>query len=294
MMAFGVIDAAAEEVVIDDSYDVDNAQRPAHVRSLVIQRTLSGAAYYEDAGGRVLVPAGFAMLLAHQEPTRYGFPPASSEPYRLRFLSFTIGTSLREAFLTVRAEFGAIVQMPDESEATALFNDAFERYRTRNFRDRVHESEILYQLLVAIHREQVQSTQTSDPIEFGYHFLLNNFRSPLNLKEIAHRCQVSREHFIREFSARYHEPPGAMLRRLRIECAQSMLEATRLSVGDVALASGFASRNSFYRAYRTRFGRSPGSGRIGRKAGIWRATPLGADDASRSHDFAGDIEAATG
>jgi transcriptional regulator GlxA family with amidase domain len=151
--------------------------------------------------------------------------------------------------------------MPDASEATTLFDECIERYRKRQFRDRFHESELVYRLLIALYREQVQGTRTSDPIEFGHHYVRNHFRSPVNLKGIAQKCGVSREHFIREFSGRYQESPGLMLRRLRLEHGQAMLTATVLSVQEVALASGFTSSNTFCRAYRTRFGRSPGSER---------------------------------
>ena len=41
----------------------------------------------------------------------------------------------------------------------------------------------------------------------------------------------------------------------------AMLATTALSVQDVALASGFTSSNTFCRAYRIRFGKSPGSAR---------------------------------
>jgi len=103
----------------------------------------------------------------------------------------------------------------------------------------------------------VHETHTTDPIEFGYHYLRNHFRSPVNLKIVAAKCGISREHFIRQFSARFAEAPGAMLRRLRLEHADAMLSGTELTVEDVALASGFTNPNSFGRAYRLRFGRSP-------------------------------------
>jgi AraC family carnitine catabolism transcriptional activator len=52
-----------------------------------------------------------------------------------------------------------------------------------------------------------------------------------------------------------------MLRRLRLEHARTMLQTTRLSVQEVALACGFTSSNTFCRAYRQKFARSPGAGR---------------------------------
>lgn len=256
---FSLVQVAAEEVQSSVDYAFANASREGHA-ALVIQRTISGAAYFQDKQGRRLVPAGQAMLFTHAEPTAYGYPAEATAPYRLGFVAFT-PTGTRELFDRLRADFGAVVRMPDAGEATALFNQIIRHYRQRQFRDRLHESELLYRLLIALYREQVQNTRHSDPIEFGYHYVQNHFRSPVNLKGVAQKCGISREHFIREFSNRYHEAPGAMLRRLRLQHAKVTLLASDLSVQDVALASGFTSSNTFCRAYRTKFGHSPGTRR---------------------------------
>jgi len=200
------------------------------------------------------------MLFTHREPTAYGYPPEATEPYRLRFISFSpAGTA--DLFARLRADFGSVVSMPDASEASALHDEIIHRYRRRQFLDRWHEAELIFRLLLALYREQVRGTQSSDPIEFGAHYLRNHFRSPLNLKAIVQKCGVSREHFIREFSARFGESPGVLLRRLRLEHARALLGATRLSVQEVALACGFTSSNTFCRAYRVHFGLSPGAAR---------------------------------
>ncbi|MFI5356180.1 MAG: AraC family transcriptional regulator [Opitutales bacterium] len=256
---FPVVNVGAEEVQTSPDYVFANAHREGP-SLFVIQRTLAGAAYFQDAGGRQLVPPGHAMLFTHAEPTAYGYPPEATAPYRLRFISFT-PAGARTLFDRVRADFGAVVAMPDGSEATALFDEIITRYERRTFRDRWHESELVYRLLIALYREQVRGTRTSEPVEFGFHYLQSHFRSPVNLKDVAARCGVSREHFIREFGARYRESPGVMLRRIRLEHARTLLAATALAVQDVALASGFTSSNSFCRAYRRRFGHTPGSRR---------------------------------
>ncbi len=252
---FAVVHGAAEEVRADASYRHDNATRGDPDR-LVVQRTLGGAAFFRDAKGEHLVPAGHAMLFTHREPTSYGFPPGASEPYRQRFMTFS-PTGVRALFDRLRADFGSVVRMPEESEAAALFDELFEGVQRRRLRDRFHESELIYRLLIALYREQVQGARGRDPVEFGLHYLRSHFRSPINLKGVAAKCGITREHFIRGFRARYGEAPGAQLRRLRLEHARTMLAATELGVAEVARASGFASANSFGRAYRAQFGRSP-------------------------------------
>ena len=256
---FAYVHVAAEELQHSSEYRFENSKRETPA-SLVIQRTNEGAAYFEDAAGRRMVRPGQAMLFTHAEPSSYGYPQDSTEPYRLRFLSFYPG-DLKPLFDRLRKDFGAVVRMPENAEGTALFDEIMLRYRQRKFRDRLEEAELLHRLLIALYRDQVQEMQNADPVESGYHYVRNHFRSPINLKDVAQKCGISREHFIRRFTERYRESPGAMLRRLRLEHARAMLLSTRLSVQEVAIASGFASSNTFGRAYRGRFNHRPGDKR---------------------------------
>lgn len=256
---FPFVQHAAEEAHRTPDYQFDNRDRESPA-CCVIQRTLSGTAWFHDANGTRLVPRGQAMLFTHREPTGYGYPRDATETYRLRFIAFE-PRAATGIFERLRTDFGSVVRMPDSCEATAVFDEILQRYRQRQFRDRLQESELIFRLFIALYREQVQETRTSDPIEFGSHYIRSHFRAPVNLKAIVQQCGVSREHFIRAFTARHRESPGVMLRRLRLEHARAMLRATELSVQEVALACGFTSSNTFCRAYRQKFGRSPGGGR---------------------------------
>ncbi|HVU23183.1 MAG TPA: AraC family transcriptional regulator [Opitutus sp.] len=255
--SFATVRAAAEEFNTS-AYYWDNRDRPSDVwEVLTLQRTISGAGFFRDPNGYRLVPAGHVLVFSHREPTSYGYPKGATEPYRLRYIQVWPAPVFLPLFTQLRNEFGSVLPMPNRAESTALFNEVFTRYKQRTFRDRFQESELLHRTLVALYREQVQQTQTTDPVEFGYHYLRNHFRSPVNLKTVANECGISREHFIRQFRLRFTEAPGAMLRRLRLEHADAMLAATKQTVEEVALASGFTSSNSFSRAYRQKFGHSP-------------------------------------
>ncbi len=260
---FALVDGGAEERRTGPDYQWDNSRR-SEANRMIVQRTLGGVAYYEDGHGRRLVPAGWAMLFTHREQSRYGVPPGATEPYRLRYLSFSPGTSIIGVFQQVRADFGSVVRLAPEGEAGALFEEIFRRMQAGSFVDRYQESELIYRMFVALYREQVHGTRDEDPIEFGCHVLRARFRGAINLKTVARQCGVTREHFIRAFSERYGETPGAMLRRLRLEHARTMLQATELPIAEVAGASGFASATTFCRAFRVAFGTTPARMRAGR------------------------------
>lgn len=253
---FPTIINTGDEERTSPAYTYDNRERGGMSDHIAIQRTLSGRGWFRDPRGVHAVPAGHAMLFSHSEPTGYGYPADAVEPYRLRFVTLKVG-GLASLFARLRTDFGSVVSMPDESEATALFNEFHERFKQRTFRDHLHEAELFHRLLIALYREQVHGTRTSDPIEFGHHYLRSHFRSPINLKLVSEKCGVSREHFIREFTRRYRESPGALLRRLRLEQARAMLAATDTDVETIALASGYASANTFCRAFRQKFGHTP-------------------------------------
>lgn len=256
---FSIVTGLNEETRSHASYFWNNEKR-GDANEAVVQQTLSGEGFFENASGHKRVPAGHVMLFTHDEPSSYGYPPDVTSPYKLRFVAFRL-SGLRTWFDRLRAEFGAVLLMPAGGEASAALTEITRRFRNRGFRDRIQETELLHHLLASLYREQVAATQTLDPIEYGSHFLRDNFRSPANLKDVAARCGVSREHFIRAFGQRYGEPPGEMLRRLRLEQARRMLEATQLPVQDIAGACGYADANSFCRAYRQRYGASPGATR---------------------------------
>ena len=255
-----VIYYASEEVRAASSYFFDNGRR-RDANGIVIQRTLAGEGFYRDAAGVKLVPAETAMIFTHREPSRYGYPKDATEPYRFRFLTISPTPGLLGLAKWLRRDFGSVVRLPADSEVGALFDEVYQRFNAQTFRDRIHETELLHRLFFALYREQIVQTRADDPIEFGHHYLKDHFRSPINLKTVAAKVGVSREYFIRTFHARFGESPGAVLRKLRMEHARSMLAITGLSVEEVALASGFTSSNTFCRAYRRTYGGSPGASR---------------------------------
>lgn len=253
--AFPYLIGTNDEVRTTTAYHWENNRR-ADASQIVFQRTVSGRGWFKNTRGTHDVPAGQVMLFKHDDGSAYGYPADATEPYALRYVTVSAG-ALEPIFDRLQQDFGPIMRMPDNAAATAILGELHERFHGRAFRDRLHEAELIHQLLIELYREQVQGTRTSDPIEFGHHYLRSHFRSPINLKLIAEKCGISREHFIREFTRRYHESPGLLLRRLRLEQARAMLAATRTDVESIALASGYASANSFCRAYRQKFGQSP-------------------------------------
>ena len=257
---FPAVVSVGAETRNSPAYRYDNTAR-GQPHYVVIQRTLAGRGWFAENARRQDVPAGHAMLFTYKEPTAYGYPEDATEAYVIDYLNLDIG-GLAPLFARLRTDFGSVIVMSPGHEAAALFEELHQRFRQRSFQDRLHAAELIHRLLIALYREQVHGSRTTDPIEFGHHYLRSHFRSPINLKLVAEKCEVSREHFIREFTRRYRESPGALLRRLRLEQARIMLAASAdTDVETIALASGYASANTFCRAFRQKYGMTPGRSR---------------------------------
>jgi AraC-like DNA-binding protein len=79
----------------------------------------------------------------------------------------------------------------------------------------------------------------------------------LGLEEICGRIQLSREHFVRLFSARMGMPPMRYYSRLKIEAAQAMLSSTNMRVLEIADKLGFENQFNFTRAFKRVSGMAP-------------------------------------
>ncbi|MDF3128646.1 AraC family transcriptional regulator [Kiritimatiellaeota bacterium B1221] len=242
------------------NYFWDNSVRKKG-EGAVVQLTLKGSAYYEDRQGRRRVGPGEAMIFQFEEESVYGLDDACELPYEFCWISLTGGAGLLSLVQEIRSLFGSVVQMKEKGEAGQLLLRLHQDFISGNVRDRLYLADCAYRLLISLYREQIADIQGIDPISYGRHLLETQFRSPRNLKEWADEIGISREHFTREFRTRYGETPACFLRRLRLEHAQVLLRNHSLNLPDVATASGFASPQTFYRAYKNHFGVAAGQQR---------------------------------
>jgi AraC-like DNA-binding protein len=242
------------------SYFWDNSER-GDFKGIVIQQTLKGSVAFWDAAGRKEAGAGQAILFRHGENTRYGLDDACQLPYEQVWMMISETPATLALYNDLITSFGAVLRMETKGEAGQLLARSLEARKRGVVRDRFSDAETVIALLMGLYREQITDRRGRDPVAFGRHLLATQFRSPRNLKQWADEIGWSREHFSREFAARYREPPAAFLRRLRLEHARRLLINPGLTVDEVGAASGFASPKTFHRAFREYFGHPPGKAR---------------------------------
>ena len=81
---------------------------------------------------------------------------------------------------------------------------------------------------------------------------------PPSVAEMAEMCHYSASHFSALFRHFYRCPPGEYCRMQRLRRAAYELKNASLSVSEIAERTGFSSIQQFSRAFRARFGLSPG------------------------------------
>lgn len=84
-----------------------------------------------------------------------------------------------------------------------------------------------------------------------------NLGQPLQVERLARLAEMSRGHFVRQFSAAVGTPPSDFVLNRRIERIERLLLATDMSVVAIAQATGFADANYLAKAFRRKRGVAP-------------------------------------
>jgi transcriptional regulator GlxA family with amidase domain len=89
-------------------------------------------------------------------------------------------------------------------------------------------------------------------------WMADNLDQDLSVSQLARRVAMSPRNFARHFVREVGKTPARHVIDLRLEAARRNLAHARLSLGDVAKASGFGSVEVFRRLFTKTFGTSPG------------------------------------
>lgn len=78
------------------------------------------------------------------------------------------------------------------------------------------------------------------------------------LKEFAHQTQYSPSYLSKKLTEIWSNSPGKVLRESRLQTAAELVRTTDHDINEIATRVGYQSTSSFIRAFKTRFGVSPG------------------------------------
>ena len=118
---------------------------------------------------------------------------------------------------------------------------------------------------------QISTDRSRNDLEFVQkvtEYIAEHYRDPeLGVDSIAREFYISRSQLYSLFQQNSVHSVGELIRKERMEQARNMLASTRDSVSDIAQQCGFASVNTFCRAFKKYYGISPNAMRNGTEPG---------------------------
>ena len=116
---------------------------------------------------------------------------------------------------------------------------------------------ILCGLLFVTEEENGKADIRNNTIEKAIRYMRQNYRSPIEVKEIADEVGLSLFHFSRIFKQEVGCSPHEFMVILRINKAKNLLKTTELSIAEIALQLGYEYPTSFVSAFSKRVGLTP-------------------------------------
>lgn len=146
-------------------------------------------------------------------------------------------------------------------EATRLVQIMEDELTRRSTGFEVMATTTLLQLITFLSRSYSQSRSPQSKsllrVAEAISHLERHYADPLTLEQLTEISGMSRRNFIRAFESAMDCPPIKYLIRLRIKNACRMLQSSRRSVTEIAMAVGFSDSNYFSRQFRLHTTMSP-------------------------------------
>ncbi|AKR54225.1 AraC family transcriptional regulator [Devosia sp. H5989] len=243
---------------------------------MVIQHTIAGRGQLDYAGSHSVLSPGETMVLTFPHANRYWLARGDSWEY------FWLVLNGREALRVARAVIdtaGPVLHLPTAA-IDRLAEACLALVRGENMLPG-EASAAAYGAMMALQdgvfgAQTGEETTTPQAVQRARHYIDAHLAEPVNVDRMARAAQVSRAHFVRQFTKAVGMPPSDFVFEQRMERASRLLLATDGAVGAIARACGFPDANYFAKAFRRHYGLSPTAYRA---AGATLLPRRGADEA---------------
>lgn len=224
---------------------------------VVVQHTLTGEGRLDYAGVQHRLAPGDTMVLTMPHAHRYWLERGGRWDY------FWIVLNGREALRLAREIIDARgpVLRPPSSVVDRMAAGCLMLLERQSIAPG-EASVAAYGVMAALHDaafigQEEASPVLAAPLRRVINYIEQNLSAALQVEQLAAMAEMSRGHFVRQFSAAMGSPPSEWVVERRIERIERLLVATDLSVAAIAQATGFADGNYLAKAFRRRRGMAP-------------------------------------
>lgn len=224
---------------------------------LVIQHTVLGEGRLDHAGVRYRVTPGQTMLVTMPHAHRYYLERGGNWEYFWFLLTGREAIRLARALTEVAGPILTLAPAQVDllaGHCLSLLNDPTGDVGATSAR--------AYGALSILH--DAVFAQTGDgPVPLApaiarvVGHIEGNLGSDLSIDRLAQVAGISRAHFVRRFTATLGHAPSDFVQARRMERIERLLLATEMTVGQIALLTGFADGNYLAKAFRRVRGLSP-------------------------------------
>lgn len=125
-------------------------------------------------------------------------------------------------------------------------------------KDKIYYSALLEVLLLKTVKRTKKSIPNLTYVQSAMLYILNNFRSEINLSEVAKYVCLSPSYLSSVFSKEAGMHFKEYLNSVRFDYACKMLKYSDMNISEICFECGFDDYANFSRSFKTRFGISPG------------------------------------
>jgi AraC-like DNA-binding protein len=218
--------------------------------------TLSGCGYYETGGREHPLERG-SVLALHRPARGSILHDAGRKPWRAIWVHVA-GKFALETFDFIVSKYGVIHYLPLNCDVLKRAKRLVGMTKSgKSYPARVW-SRLTYEFLMSwwgcaeSHVQPVAnllSAAAFDSKLLSYH--------PGSIQGYAQKMGYSRSYLARKLKEQWHEPPGRVLRRTRLEEAARLLRTSSLQVKHIASKIGYESNTAFIRAFKQQYKISP-------------------------------------
>ena len=228
--------------------------------SYLLFYTVSGKGFVEQAGFRVALPAGQALLLDCRIPQQYGTAPGADgwDHYWMHI----DGSGVRAACAMMKAAAPLPVIDMNGIALSASFDAVFSWTDADSAEAMIEQGLMIHRILARMLQLQLsagkgRSQGNRTLIRSAADYIRAHSAAPLSIDDITQQTNMSKSSLMRQFRIYMGTTPYNYLLSCRITEAKELLSLTDLSVAEIAERVGFGDESSFSSRFSAMTGSSP-------------------------------------